>query len=85
MAKVKSQEVDDNVQQKIEGQDLLKVGKIDYFEKFSGMGRILQKDVTTIPFHSWRATYPVREGDVVNYRIEMGSLGLQAVDITKKP
>ena len=65
-----------------EGNDLLKVGKIEYFEKFSCMGRILQKDATTIPFHGWRATYPVKEGDLVNYRLEMGPLGLQAVDIT---
>ena len=64
-----------------EAKGLLKVGKIEYFEKFSGMGRILQKDATTIPFHSWRTTYPVMEGDIVNYRLEMGSLGLQAVDI----
>ena len=66
-------------------EDPLKVGKIEYFEKFSGMGRILQKDVTTIPFHSQRTTYPVKEGDVVNYRLAMGPLGLYAVDITKKP
>jgi len=64
-----------------EAEDRLKVGKIEYFEKFSGMGRILQKDATTIEFRSWRTTYPVKEGDIVNYRLEMGPLGLQAVDI----
>ena len=63
-------------------EDQLKVGKIEYFEKFSGAGRILQKDGTTISFHGWRATYPVKEGDTVNYRLELGPLGLQAVDIT---
>ena len=62
----------------------MKVGRIEYFEKFSGVGRIVQNDVTTIPFHSLRTTYPVKEGDVVNYRLEIGPLGWQAVDITKK-
>ena len=64
-----------------EAEDWLKVGKIEYFEKFTGIGRILQKDATTIAFRSWRTTYPVKEGDIVNYRLEMGPLGLQAVDI----
>ncbi len=62
-------------------EDQLKVGKIEYFEKFSGAGRILQKDGTTITFYGWRTTYPIKEGDIVNYRLESGSLGLQAVDI----
>lgn len=68
-------------EQRREAESAVKVGKIEYFEKFSGTGRILQEDATTIPFHSWRTTYPVKEGDIVNYRLEMGSLGLQAVDI----
>lgn len=67
--------------QRKEVEDSLKVGKIEYFEKFSGTGRIRQKDATTIPFHSWRTTYSVKEGDIVHYRLEMGPLGLQAVDI----
>jgi len=85
MAKLKSEGVHMSDWQKNEAEDPLKVGKIEYFEKFSGTGRILQKDVTTIPFHTGRTTYPVKEGDVVNYRLEMGPLGWQAVDITKKP
>ena len=85
MAKSKSEDMRSDAQERNQAEDPLKVGKIEYFEKFSGMGRILQSDVTTIPFHSRRTTYPVKEGDVVNYRLEMGPLGLQAVDITKKP
>jgi len=77
----REEHADHGVGQVKEGEDPLKVGKIEYFEKFSGTGRILQKDATTIPFHSWRTTYAVREGDIVNYRLEMGPLGLQAVDV----
>jgi len=80
MTSYKEEHADEGAGSK-EAEDPLKVGKIEYFEKFSGAGRILQKDATTIPFHSWRTTYPVREGDIVNYRLEMGPLGLQAVDV----
>ncbi|GGA86560.1 hypothetical protein [Puia dinghuensis] len=85
MAKFKSEDTHSDARERNQAEDPLKVGKIEYFEKFSGMGRILQSDVTTIPFHSRRTTYPVREGDVVNYRLEMGPSGLQAVDIAKRP
>ncbi|HVS98383.1 MAG TPA: hypothetical protein VHE54_17945 [Puia sp.] len=85
MAKLKSERGEINVRQNTEPAYAVKVGKIEYFEKFRGIGRILQSDVTTIPFLSWRTTYPVKEGDVVNYRLEMGPLGLHAVDIAKMP
>jgi hypothetical protein len=85
MSKFKSGGGDSRVRPEDEAQDQLRVGKIEYFEKFSGKGRIIQNDVTIIPFYSYRTTYPVKEGDIVNYRIEMGPMGLQAVDITKKP
>lgn len=82
MIRSKAEQADTGAGPGEEAADTLKVGKIEYFEKFSGIGRILQKDATTIPFHSWRTTYPVKEGDIVNYRLEMGPLGLQAVDVT---
>lgn len=85
MATFKSEDRQSGSRERDQAEDALKEGKVEYFEKFSGTGRILQKDVTTIPFNSWRTTYPVREGDVVNYRLERGPLGLHAVDITKKP
>ena len=81
MARSKAEHADRGAGQRKETGGPLKVGKIEYFEKFSGMGRILQKDATTIPFHSWRTTYPVKEGDMVSYRLEMGPLGLQAIDV----
>ena len=85
MAKIKSKEVQSDSRERDQAQDPLKEGRIEYFEKFSGTSSILQNDGTTILFHNWRATYPVREGDVVNYRLELGPLGWRAVDITKKP
>ena len=85
MVNFKSEDMQSGSRETNQAQDLQKVGKIEYFEKFSGAGRIVQSDVTTIPFHSWRTTYEVKEGDVVNYRLEMGPLGWMAVDITKKP
>lgn len=81
MAKDTSGNAERGSGQEKEAEDWLKVGKIEYFEKFRGIGRILQKDATTIEFRSWRTTYPVKEGDIVNYRVEMGPLGLEAVDI----
>lgn len=81
MARAKAEHADRGAEQRNESEGPLKVGKVQYFEKFSGSGLILQKDATTISFHSWRATYPVKEGDIVNYRLEMGPLGLQAVDV----
>ena len=85
MAKIKSEDMHSNPREGNQAQDPLKEGKVEYFEKFSSIGRILQGDATTIPFHGWRTAYPVKEGDVVHYRLEMGPFGLQAVDITKKP
>ena len=81
MAKEKVVHTEPGAGQRKGAEDELKVGKIEYFEKFSGAGRIRQKDGTTITFHGMRTTYPVKEGDIVNYRLESGLLGIQAVDI----
>ena len=62
-----------------------KEGKIDYFDKFRSFGVILQRDDTRIFFHNSRTTYPVREGDLVNYQVENGPSGWHAVNITKMP
>lgn len=81
MAKYNAEHADRGAGRSNELAGQLKVGKVEYFEKFSGVGRILQKDASTISFYSWRATYPVKEGDIVKYRLKMGPLGLQAVDV----
>jgi cold shock CspA family protein len=63
----------------------LKEGRIDYFDKSKGFGFIIQDNGAKIFFHINQATYPVREGDVVNFTVERGHKGLNAVDVTKKP
>jgi len=70
----KSKEVDDPV----------KEGKIDYFDSSKGFGFIIQNDGQKIFFHINQATYLVKEGDVVNYTIERGPKGWNAVGVTKK-
>lgn len=62
-----------------------KVGRIDYFDGFRNFGVILQRDESRIYFHNSRTTYRIREGDLVNYKLENGPNGWQAVDITKVP
>ena len=66
-------------------EDPLKEGQIDYFDRTKGFGFILQNDGAKIFFHTNQTTYPVKEGDWVNYTIERGPKGWNAVNVTKKP
>ena len=66
-------------------EDPLKEGQIDYFDRSKGFGFILQNDGAKIFFHTNQTTYPVKEGDWVNYTVERGPKGWNAVDVTKKP
>jgi cold shock CspA family protein len=68
-----------------EVEDPLKEGRIDYFNESKGFGFIIQNDGEKIFFHVNQITYPVREGDLVNYTVERGPKGLNAVDVSKKP
>jgi len=68
-----------------ETEDPLKEGRIDYFDGTKGFGFIIQTDGTKVFFHINQATYPVREGDVVNFTVERGPKGWNAVNVTKKP
>jgi cold shock CspA family protein len=65
-------------------EDPLKEGKIDYFDGSKGFGFIIQTDGNKVFFHINQATYQVREGDIVNYTVERGPKGWNAVDVTKK-
>jgi cold shock CspA family protein len=67
-----------------EGEDPLKEGRIDYFDGAKGFGFILQKQGEKVFFHINQATYPVREGDIVNFTVERGPKGWNAVGVTKK-
>jgi len=65
-------------------EDPIKEGKIDYFNGSKGFGFIIQSDGEKIFFHINQTTYPVREGDVVNYTVERGPKGYNAVGVAKK-
>jgi cold shock CspA family protein len=79
------EDIEIGVPKRKEIEDPLKEGKIDYFDKNKGFGFIIQNDGAKIFFHINQTTYPVKEGDVVNYTVERGPKGWNAVDVTKKP
>jgi cold shock CspA family protein len=62
----------------------LKEGKIEYFNESKGFGFIMQNTGVKIFFHVSQTTYPVQEGDLVNFTVEKGPKGWNAVDVTKK-
>ena len=59
-------------------------GRIDFFEGSKGFGFIIQTTGERIFFHINQTNYPVKEGDVVNYTVERGPKGLNAVGVSKK-
>jgi len=63
----------------------LKEGRVDYFNEPKGFGFIIQNDGEKIFFHVNQTTGLVREGDLVNYTVEKGPKGLNAVGVAKKP
>lgn len=82
---VNSEDIEIGVPKREEAIDQLNEGKIEFFDANKGFGFILQRDGAKIFFHVNQTTYSVREGDLVNYRVERGPKGLNAVDVTKKP
>jgi cold shock CspA family protein len=85
MRVVRAEEIEIGVPKHSDTEDQPKEGKIHYFDGTKGFGFIIQEDGTKIFFHINQATYPVKEGDVVNYLVERGPKGWNAVDVTKKP
>ena len=65
-------------------EDVPKEGRIDYFDASKGFGFIIQNNGTKIFFHINKATYLVREGDIVNFEVEKSPRGWNAVDVKKK-
>jgi cold shock CspA family protein len=59
-------------------------GRVDYFDASKGFGFIIQNTGLKIFFHISQATYPVNEGDIVNFTVERGPKGLKAVGVAKK-
>jgi cold shock CspA family protein len=82
---INAEDIEIGVPKRLETDDPLKEGKIDYFDSSKGFGFIIQNDGSKVFFHINQTTYPVREGDVVNYTVERGPKGYNAVDVTKKP
>lgn len=68
-----------------ETEEPLKEGRVDYFNEPKGFGFIIQNNGEKIFFHVNQVTGLVREGDLVNYTVERGPKGLNAVGVSKKP
>ena len=79
-----AEDIEIGVSRSKEADDPIKEGKIDFFDGSRGFGFIIQNDGDKIFFHINQTTYPVKEGDVVNYSIERGPKGWNAVGVTKK-
>ena len=80
-----AEDIEIGVPRQKEVEDPLREGKIDYFDGSKGFGFIIQNNGEKIFFHINQTTYPVREGDLVNYTVERGPKGLNAVGVAKKP
>ena len=73
------------VPKQVESDDPLKEGKIDYYDGSKGFGFIIQTNGDKVFFHINQATYQFQEGDRVNYTVEKGPKGWNAVGVTKIP
>jgi cold shock CspA family protein len=69
---------------KLEAEDPVKEGRVDYFDSSKGFGFIIQNNGMKIFFHINQASYPVSEGDFVKFTIERGPKGFNAVGVEKK-
>lgn len=67
-----------------ETEDPVKEGRVDYFNTSKGFGFIIQNDGQKIFFHVNQTNEPIQEGDHVNYTIERGPKGWNAVGVSKK-
>ena len=81
---VNVEDIEIGVPKRIESDDPIKEGRIDYFDSSRGFGFIFQNDGTKVFFHTNQTNYPVKEGDVVNFTVERGPKGWSAVGVTKK-
>jgi len=82
---VNAEDIEIGVTRSKESDDPIKEGRIDYFDASKGFGFIIQNDGTKVFFHISRTTYPVSEGDVVNFTVERGPKGWTAIGVAKKP
>jgi len=82
---INAEDIEIAIPKREDREDPVKEGKIDYFDTSKGFGFILQNDGTKVFFHINQTTYPVKEGDWVNYTVERGPKGWNAAGVTKKP
>jgi cold shock CspA family protein len=80
-----AEEIEIGVPRAQETEGSLMEGKVEFFNESKGFGFIMQNNGAKIFFHISQATYPVKEGDLVNYTVERGPKGLNAVGVAKKP
>lgn len=66
-----------------EPEELVREGRVDYFNESKGFGFIVQKDGERIFFHVNQLTEPVGEGDKVSFDVERGPKGWNAVGVKK--
>lgn len=65
-------------------EDPVKEGRVDYFNTSKGFGFIIQNDGQKIFFHVNQTNGQIQEGDIVNYTVERGPKGWNAVGVSKK-
>jgi cold shock CspA family protein len=82
---VNAEDIEIGVPKRTEIDDPLKQGRVDHFDSSKGFGFIMQDNGERIFFHISRTTYQVSEGDQVNFTLERGPRGWNAVDVSKKP
>ena len=83
MRPVNLEDIEIGVPLRTETENALKTGRIDYFDQNKGFGFIIQDNGEKVFFHISRTSYPVREGDRVNFTIERGPKDWQAVNVEK--
>jgi|SRR5215207_1860519 len=64
-------------------EDVLREGRVDYFNESKGFGFIVQNNGEKIFFHVNQLLEPVRESDKVKFEVERGPRGLNAVGVKK--
>lgn len=80
----KVEDIEIGVPKPVEEEETVREGRVDYFNESKGFGFIIQRDGQRIFFHVNQVKEQIREGDIVNFDVEQGPKGLNAVDVVKK-
>jgi|SRR5215203_1379455 len=63
--------------------DAIREGRVDFFNEAKGFGFIIDQRGERIFFHVNQLTEPIRENDKVNFEVERGPRGYNAVGVKK--